>query len=184
MLNSFFDYIEAADYGIFLLSVIIILCTFILEDPTTLFVGHLIAVNKISYSNAFLALMIGISLGDFFLYLTGRYLGGKKFKWSTALQNIKMNLYSLLFLARFIPGMRVTFYPFAGIKKVRVSFFLVINILSSIIWTALLLAGAKNISTFLQDYPFYYFVLFILGVIGLELLIKRLVFKKMSAKHS
>ncbi len=171
-------------FGLFTQSLIIIICTFILEDPTTLYVGHLIEKGQLHYYHGFFSLMLGISLGDFYLYLIGRFFGSKKFKWLDKIQNVKTHPYFLLFIARFVPGMRITFYPYMGLIKVPFTIFIIINVLSSIIWSALLIEGAGLISEKLRNYPYYYYIFFIILFFILEYFLKKLVKGKILAKHS
>lgn len=56
----------------------IIGATFILEDPTTIAVGSMINLGKITFQEGFIALFIGIVLGDLGLYGVGRLFARKR----------------------------------------------------------------------------------------------------------
>lgn len=124
------------------------LCTFILEDPTTLSCGLLVGSGSMNYWTALIGLSSGIALGDIGLYWLGRLLGKSvvKWKWLTReqLDHGKAwgegNLFSTLFAARFIPGARFPTYLTAGVLRVSFLKFAVLAVLFSIAWTTLLLS--------------------------------------------
>ena len=62
--------------------VLIILATFILEDPTSIAVGLLIRVGSIPLVPGVLATMAGIFIGDVGLYLIGRFAGRAFSSWA------------------------------------------------------------------------------------------------------
>ena len=167
-----------------LMSLAIILATFILEDPTTLFVGHLIALNHIGFWHGFYALMVGIFLGDFGLYIIGRLAKKGLIRRKIRPLKSRQESLSLLFLARFVPGMRMTFYPFAGYQQYNVARFIVVNLSSGIVWTYILLKTSESLTEMLVKHvSAELWVLIALGLIGV-ILLERWIRKKVSARFT
>ncbi len=121
--------------------------TLILEDPTTVGAGLLVAQGKMAWITAFLGLTIGIAGGDFGLYLLGRYAHGPVVRWGivrqerldNAAQWFHRNVVLAVVASRFVPGMRLPTYISAGVLKVSPIKFLLVAISASIVWTLLLL---------------------------------------------
>ena len=124
------------------------LCTFVLEDPTTVGSGLLVAEGKMDYLAAFTGLSSGIAVGDFGLYLLGRLAHKRVESWGLidAKQLEKAgawfnrNIISTVLAARFIPGMRLPTYVAAGALKVSSIRFLLVAVIASVVWTLALLA--------------------------------------------
>ncbi len=131
----------------FLQGLAIILATFILEDPTTIGAGLLVAEDHMAFATAFVALTVGISLGDFGLYWLGRLAGPRVVRWGLvspgrlerAHQWFRRNLVGAVILSRFVPGMRTPTYIAAGIARASARRFAVIAVAASLVWTYLLL---------------------------------------------
>ncbi len=125
----------------------IILATFILEDPTTIGAGLLVAEDHMAFATAFVALTVGISLGDFGLYWVGRLAGPRVVRWGfvppgrleRAHQWFRRNLVTAVILSRFLPGMRTPTYIAAGIARASARRFVMIAVAASLVWTYLLL---------------------------------------------
>lgn len=134
----------------FLFPLVVILSTFISEDPTTIGVGALIGTGKITFARGFVPLMIGIILGDLGLYGVGRLIA-KGWKKSA---NIPLNpgLMTLL-IARFVPGMRSMTFTAAGVKKFSFRAYALLLIPASVIWTLVLLLATKEIMAVLDYFP-------------------------------
>lgn len=135
------------------------LCTFILEDPTTISCGLLVGTGNMSFWVALIGLSIGIALGDIGLYGLGRLLGKGVLKrgWLTKEQLDRGrawgegNLFSTLFAARFIPGARFPTYLTAGVLKVSFLRFAVFSALLSVVWTTLLLTVTSMLGDMIFD---------------------------------
>ncbi len=126
---------------------IIAFCAFIIEDPTTLFVGVLISLHKISFELGFAALSLGIYIGDITLYFIG--VGIKKgfIKRHIKIKERKLP-FSLLFMSRFIPGLRLVTYISAGFLQTSFKKFVLIITPSVFAWTLFLLwASDKTVQT-------------------------------------
>ncbi len=123
------------------------LSTFILEDPTTVGCGLLVADGRMGLVTAFIGVSSGIALGDIGLYLIGRYFGPRVVTWgwiseprlARARSWFHRNLVATIVLSRFIPGMRLPTYLGAGVLHAPLYRFVVVAVAASIVWTLLLL---------------------------------------------
>lgn len=129
-----------------LVPLLIVLASFIAEDPTTIAVGLLIGSGEVSALVGFVALCCGIFLGDLGLYFFGRL--GKRVR--TKGEFLKPTLFTVL-LARFIPGMRFLTFTAAGIFSVPLRFFIPITFFSSLVWTKLILSFTREIQEGLNN---------------------------------
>lgn len=116
--------------------------TFLLEDPTTLAVGSLIANKEVSFAFGFLALSLGIFLGDLGLYFFG-YLCRRKIFSSK--KTFFAPVTSQIAVARFLPGARTITFLAAGYDGFPLGKFLLIIFPSSVVWTLLLLSFTEQI---------------------------------------
>jgi len=138
--------------------VVIACSTFILEDPTTIGSGLLVAEGHVPFIVAFLGLWIGIALGDLGLYGVGRFLGPQAMRWGllneTSMARVQQwfdrNLIAAVALSRFVPGMRIPTYVGAGLFRASALRFLGITIAATLVWTLLLL----NASIYLGEQVF------------------------------
>jgi len=123
------------------------LSTFVLEDPTTVGCGLLVADQRMAYSTALVALSVGIALGDLGLYAAGRALGPvaqirgliSPERFGRAAGWFRHNLVVAVILSRFVPGMRLTTYVAAGVLRAPVVRFAAVVVGASLVWTFLLL---------------------------------------------
>src|SRR3569833_2370409 len=112
------DLLQAGLSHPFVLPVLIILATFILEDATTILVGVWAATGNLSPEIALVSLCIGIVLGDFGLYGFGRLAAvpriGARIARHDRLMPFRAWLENRLVLAtftvRFLPGLRLPAY--------------------------------------------------------------------------
>jgi membrane protein DedA with SNARE-associated domain len=167
---------------------LIILSTFVLEDPTTIGCGLLVAEDAISFHTAFLALWIGIALGDMGLYGMGRFLGPQTIRWGllnearlTQAQGcFDRNLLLAVVLSRFVPGMRIPTYVGAGIFRASPLRFLAFTIGATLVWTLLLLGAAvlfgERVLPLLGQFRWPAAGLLLIGIV----LIQRLARKKLA----
>ena len=133
-----------------------------LPEDITLVAGGVIA--GLGYANVhvmFALTLFGVLLGDSAIFLLGHYYGARMLTWRPIARVLtparyiavqeKFDRYGnrLLFLARFLPGMRTTIYVTAGTTH-RVSFarFLLIDTMAALIsvpiWVYLGFFGADN----------------------------------------
>jgi membrane protein DedA with SNARE-associated domain len=141
---------EGAVSSPWLQGVLIILSTFVLEDPTTIGCGLLVAEGALSFPTAFFALWFGIALGDMGLYAMGRFLGPQTIRWGLlnkaqlekARRFFDRNLLLAVLLSRFVPGMRLPTYVGAGLFRAAPLPFLGFTIGATLLWTLLLLGAS------------------------------------------
>lgn len=133
-----------------------------LPEDITLVAGGVIA--GLGYANVhsmFALTMFGVLLGDSAIFLLGHHYGARMLKWRLVARVLTPKRYAMvqekfvrygnrmLFIARFLPGMRTTVYITAGTSH-RVSFtrFLLIDGLAALIsvpfWVYLGYFGADN----------------------------------------
>ncbi len=123
------------------------LSTFVLEDPTTIGCGLLVADGKMGFLTAYLGVSLGIAVGDLGLYGIGKWLGVRVIRRGWVSQRrvekasrwFKRNLVSAVVVSRFVPGMRLPTYLAAGMFDAPVWKFLGIALGASLVWTLLLL---------------------------------------------
>lgn len=133
-----------------------------LPEDITLVAGGVIAGLGYANVHAMFALaMFGVLLGDCAIFLLGHHYGKRLLQWRFVARILTPKRYAMvqekfarygnrmLFIARFLPGMRTTVYVTAGISH-RVSFarFLLIDGLAALIsvpfWVYLGYVGADN----------------------------------------
>lgn len=157
---------SGAHYWILLL--IIVVCTFVAEDPTCLASGLMVAVGIIDFWSAAGACTVGIFLGDIVLYSLGRVFGRQAitrapFKW--IIKESKVNQWAgwfstpqgllVVVSSRFIPASRVPTFITAGIMKLNIARLGGLLLLAALIWTPPLMwlgykFGAKGMELLAQ----------------------------------
>jgi cobalt transport protein cbiM len=154
-----------SDYGYFSVLFVLIICGFgvpIPEDITLVSGG---VISGLGYTNVHIMLVVslfGVLLGDSTMYWLGRIYGTKILRFRPirrflTLERLRMvrskfEQYGnrVLFVARFLPGLRAPIYMVAGITR-RVSFirFLLLDFFAAIIsvpiWVYLGDLGASNL---------------------------------------
>ncbi len=154
-----------SDYGYFAVLFVLIICGFgvpIPEDITLVSGG---VISGLGYTNVHIMLVVslfGVLLGDSTMYWLGRIYGTKILRFRPirrflTLERLRMvrskfEQYGnrVLFVARFLPGLRAPIYMVAGITR-RVSFirFLLLDFFAAIIsvpiWVYLGYFGASNL---------------------------------------
>lgn len=121
--------------------------TIVMEDPTTIGAGLLVADGKMAWQTAFFGLWFGIVVGDMLLYSVGRVLGPgvvalrllRPDRVERARRWFDGNLFVAVAGTRFIPGMRTPVYMAAGVFRAHPLRFLGIAIGATMVWTVLLL---------------------------------------------
>ncbi len=159
-LISFFS-----DYGYFAVLFVLIICGFgvpIPEDITLVSGG---VISGLGYTNVHIMLVVslfGVLLGDSTMYWLGRIYGTKILRFRPVRRFLTLDRLRMvrskfeqygnrvLFVARFLPGLRAPIYMVAGITR-RVSFirFLLLDFFAAIIsvpiWVYLGDFGASNL---------------------------------------
>ncbi len=132
--------------------------TLVLEDPTAIACGLLVADGHMSFATALVGLAGGIAAGDWGLYLLGRAAGPRLLRWglvsetrlTRASSTFRRGLVRTLVLSRFVPGLRLPTYIAAGVLRAPAWRFVTISALASIVWTLLLLTLATLIGESLE----------------------------------
>ncbi|OOG40287.1 DedA family protein [Rhodanobacter sp. C05] len=131
------------------------------EDITLVAGGVIAGLGYVNVHGMFALAMFGVLLGDSAIFLLGHHYGARMLKWRLVARILTPKRYAMvqekfvrygnrmLFIARFLPGMRTTVYITAGISH-RVSFtrFLLMDGLAALIsvpfWVYLGYFGADN----------------------------------------
>jgi membrane protein DedA with SNARE-associated domain/pimeloyl-ACP methyl ester carboxylesterase len=131
-----------------ILLLVILLCTFVAEDPTCLASGLMVSVGIIDFWSAAAACTIGIFIGDTVLYSVGRFLGRKAIrkaplKWF--IKEHKVNQWAgwfstpkgmlVVVSSRFVPASRVPTFVSAGIMKLNALRLGLLLLVAALIWT-------------------------------------------------
>ena len=154
-----------SDYGYFAVLFVLIICGFgvpIPEDITLVSGG---VISGLGYTNVHIMLVVslfGVLLGDSTMYWLGRIYGTKILRFRPIQRFLTLDRLRMvrskfeqygnrvLFVARFLPGLRAPIYMVAGITR-RVSFirFLLLDFFAAIIsvpiWVYLGDLGASNL---------------------------------------
>jgi membrane protein DedA with SNARE-associated domain len=149
--------------------------TFILEDPTTIGCGLLVAAGKMHFFAAYAGVTLGITLGDLGLYAIGRYLAPRVVSWNLVTRTrldqaedlFRKNMILAVVGSRFLPGMRLPTYIAAGIAQAPVLRFLVIALPASILWTFLLISMTIAFGEAILPVLGRYKLPFAIGLIGI-----------------
>ncbi|ARU64890.1 DedA family protein [Histophilus somni] len=172
------------DYGYFAVFFVLIICGFGIPIPEdiTLVSGGVIAglyPNEVNVHIMLIVSMLGVLIGDSTMYWLGRIYGVKilrtrLIKKIVTLKRLKMVKEKfakygnrVLFVARFLPGLRAPIYMISGITR-RVSFirFLLIDFFAAIIsvpiWVYLGDFGASNLDWLHQQIKKGQFAIYIL----------------------
>ncbi len=115
------------------------------EDITLFAAGFLAFKGRISLFGAFAVGLLGVLVGDTFMYLIGRLFGRKVLKWPVfrrmltperikkAELKIQNNAKIICFTSRFAPGLRSPVYLTSGILRVPFSIFILMDGLAALI---------------------------------------------------
>ncbi len=129
--------------------------TFVLEDPTTVAAGLLVADGRMAFLTAYVGLSAGIASGDLGLYLLGRLAGPQivrrqlidPCRFERARRWFDTNLILAMVVSRFVPGMRLPTYLSAGMLQAPVRRFILVAVAASMVWTFLLLQLTVAVGT-------------------------------------
>ena len=130
------------------LMTIILLCTLVAEDPTCLATGLLVSQGLIDFWSGTAACLVGIFIGDLFLYLVGRILGRAAltkapFRWFISEYDVdRMSQrfgstkgMAVIVTSRFIPGSRIPTFVAAGIMKLNPAKLGFLFFIAAALWT-------------------------------------------------
>lgn len=135
----------------------IILGTFVLEDAATVLAAMEVQDGKIGWGVALSALYIGIVLGDFGLYGTGR-LAALIPRLRLLLPDdrrrrgrdwLEKHVFRVVFISRFVPGARLPTYTSCGYLRASFSRFALAAVLATSVWTTLLFVLSRHVGSLL-----------------------------------
>ncbi len=128
--------------------------TFVSEDLTCLAAGTLAAQGRIGFLFATAACLTGIFIGDILLFLSGRWIGRPALavapvRWfvsegavTRGSEWLDRRGAAVIWLSRFVPGMRLPTYFAAGLLGTNVARFTGYFFLAALVWTPLIVGGA------------------------------------------
>lgn len=141
-------------FALALAVLLLALATLVSEDLTCIGAGVLVAQGRIELIPAAAACFAGIFAGDMLLYLAGRLIGARALgraplRWmitpggvARAREDFHRRGLALIFLSRFMPGLRLPTYFAAGMLKVGAWRFTAYFALAGLAWTPALVAIA------------------------------------------
>ncbi len=145
------------------LLVLIALATLVSEDLTCIGVGALVAQGRVELLPGVAACFVGIYVGDLMLFLAGRFLGRRAvgrapLKWFLSEARVEASSRwfderggRVIFLSRFLPGMRLPTYFVAGVLRTSFLRFSLWFALAALLWTPLLVWLASRIGGALTE---------------------------------
>ncbi len=157
-----FDPADAPPFaGMVLAAVMVMLAaaTLVSEDLTCFSAGLLVSQGRIGFLWASLACFIGIFIGDVGLYLLGRLLGRTALgraplRWIVSEERVERARRwfesrgpLVIFLSRFMPGLRLPTYVAAGVVRTSLVTFSLWFMLAGLLWTPMLVGLAAWLGT-------------------------------------
>lgn len=146
LLPLLFDNLVNASHSLWVLSLVIIIGSLVLEDVTIAFVGILAASNYFPLPFGIMVLIIGVVISDLIAYSIGRLAIHHNIARNIVDHRhtaplrllIKKRPKTTIFTTRFMPGFRFALYLTCGFFRVPFSTFVSISILSATVWSTTL----------------------------------------------
>lgn len=141
--------------------------TFVSEDLTTTSVGVMIGQGKANFWFGTFACFAGIFIGDVLLYLAGKLFGKvalerAPLRWFLRAEAVeKSSIWfsrqgsKVIFISRFVPGMRLPTYFAAGMLNTNFASFVFYFALACAIWTSLLIGLSAWLGGEVIQYIFF-----------------------------
>ena len=129
----------------------IMIGTYALEDPTTVFTGILVSKGLIDPFVALVAIFAGIFTGDLALYLVGRIFGARALRWRFVEKRLPAHHvdrlanwfdrhgWTAVLASRFLPGSRLPLYISAGALGRKPGRFALWTCLAVMVWVPVML---------------------------------------------
>jgi membrane protein DedA with SNARE-associated domain len=145
---------RAVGIGFVVLLLLLAAATLVSEDLTCIATGLLVSRGTVGFLPGTLACIVGIVVGDFLLYLSGRVIGRRAlkrrpFRWFVHERDLTRTSAwfeargpALVLATRFLPGTRLPTYLAAGILHTRFVPFAGFFLLAAVLWTPLLVGLA------------------------------------------
>lgn len=137
---------------------VVIACSYVLEDPTTVFTGMMIKDGQIDLFVGLFAIFVGIFTGDLALYAIGFTFGRRALRWKPLAKRLPVrrveNLgawfdrhgWTAVLASRFIPGTRFPLYVSAGALGNKPVRFALWTCIAVAIWAVVMLMIVIGIS--------------------------------------
>jgi membrane protein DedA with SNARE-associated domain len=152
--------LEIAGKSPLLQGVAIIIGTFILEDGATAAAAMGVQSNAVKLPVALISLYIGIVLGDIGLYGLGRLAA--LVPWARHLipeqrqdrgrQWLERHVFKVVFVARFLPGVRLPTYTACGFLGASLKKFILAAVGATLIWTTALFLVSLRVGKLLIEH--------------------------------
>jgi membrane protein DedA with SNARE-associated domain len=152
--------LEIAGKSPLLQGIAIILGTFILEDGATAAAAMSVQGGGVAMPVALVSLYLGIVMGDIGLYGLGRL--AFHLPWARRLiapqrqdhgrQWLERHVFKVVFVARFLPGVRLPTYTACGFLGADLKKFILAAIGATLIWTTALFLVSLRVGKFLQEH--------------------------------
>lgn len=163
------DLVNTGGARYWILLLVIVLCTFVAEDPTCLACGLLVSQGVVDFTSAALACTVGIFIGDMVLYTIGRTLGRgalrhAPLKWIVQEHQIDQmaGWFSsprgmlVIVSSRFIPASRVPTFVTAGLLRLSLPRLGTLLFTAALVWTPVLMwLGYTFGPPFMEQFPHY-----------------------------
>lgn len=148
-----------------LIPVVLFFGTFVLEDAAIVTGAMFATAGRVEPVLAFVALLLGIVVGDLGLYFLGKLVNRFSLiqRWmereriQTVRHWVSGNLFQVIFLVRFAPGLRLPCYVSCGMFVVSLSRFVLAVGVAGCCWVALTFGGFHwfgrqlSVASFWQD---------------------------------
>ena len=163
------DLVNTGGARYWILLLVIVLCTFVAEDPTCLACGLLVSQGVVDFTSAALACTVGIFIGDMVLYTIGRTLGRgalrhPPLKWIVQEHQIDQMAgwfssprgLMVIVSSRFIPASRVPTFVTAGLLRLSLPRLGALLFTAALVWTPVLMwLGYTFGPPFMEQFPHY-----------------------------
>ena len=166
------------------------LATLVSEDLTCIAAGLLVASGRIEFVPATAACFFGILIGDVLLYAAGRAFGRPALeraplRWMVSKASVERGArwfeqrgVRVVFLSRFLPGLRLPTYVAAGLVRASFPRFLIAFAVACALWTPILVGlsawmggSLEGIADRLGGAAPYAFIALLLGIFAVERLL-------------
>ena len=172
----------------FMLGIALALFTFVLEDAATVSGATFALSGNITIWWSLMALYAGIIIGDAGLYLFGRF--ASKNRWAknflqkrgviATRDKFQNHMFVTIFVARFIPGMRLTLYSACGFFQLPFGLFILATAVASSLWTTGLYFSTYFLGTWIFDEFGAWRWVISLAIIMIVIIVPRFIFRKVS----
>jgi len=135
------------------------LSTLVTEDLTCIGAGVLVAEGQLSFLQAVLACLFGITAGDLLIFAAGRWVGLRAIKWPLvarylpetkvrqATEWLEQRGMAVVLLSRFVPGLRLPVYFAAGVLATNFLRYAAYFLFAAAVWTPLLVGASATLGS-------------------------------------